>query len=186
VAETGDNSPQDLAAEALQLTVAKGLGAGCQFIEATGNPVIVASAYKDFAEALYRQNKDVQHMIDSGRRGINFALDHAARIESDDRETAAKLMEIAKAISFNVGANTWPGWGDDGVEISPYQRRAGIEAATFSLRLVNELNLGPHQIGNAHWLVGHITSQRDAPKPPSPRSTRQREHSRRRVTARPK
>jgi tetratricopeptide (TPR) repeat protein len=162
VAETRDNSPQDLAAEALQLSVAKGLGAGCQFIEAAGNPIIVASAYQDFAQALYRQNKDVQHMIDAGRRGIEFARDHAARIESDDPETAAKLMEIAKTISFNVGANTWPGWGDDGVEISPYQRKAGIEAATLSLRLVNELNLGPRQMGNAHWLVGahHIAAGR--------------------------
>jgi hypothetical protein len=162
VAETRDNSPQDLAAEALQLSVAKGLGAGCQFIEAAGNPIIVASAYQDFAQALYRQNKDVQHMIDAGRRGIEFARDHAARIESDDPETAAKLMEIAKTISFNVGANTWPGWGDDGVEISPYQRKAGIEAATLSLRLVNELNLGPRQMGNAHYSSAHITSQRDA------------------------
>jgi hypothetical protein len=138
--QTRDNSPQDLAAEALQLTMAQGLGAGCQFIEAAGNPVIVASAYRAFAQALYRQNKDVQHMIDAGRRGIKFALDHAARIESDDPATAAKLMEIAKTISFNVGANTWPGWGDDGVEISPDQRKAGIEAAMLSLRLVNELD----------------------------------------------
>jgi hypothetical protein len=53
----------------------------------------------------------------------------------------------------NVGANTWPGWGDNGVEISPDQRKAGIEAAMLSLGLVNELNLGPRQIGNAHWLV---------------------------------
>jgi hypothetical protein len=141
--------------------VAKGFDAGCQFIEATGNPVIVASAYKDFAQALYRQNKDVQHMIDAGRRGIKFALDHAASIESDDPETAAKLMEIAKTISFNVGANTWPGWGDDGVEISTDQRKAGFEAAMLALRLVNELNLGPRRIGTAHWLVGahHIAAR---------------------------
>ena len=104
MAETRDDSPQDLAAAALQLTVAKGLGAGCQFIEATGNPVIVASAYRAFAQALYRENKDVQHMIDAGRRGIRFALDHAARIESGDPATAAKLREVAKTISFNVGA----------------------------------------------------------------------------------
>jgi len=100
-------------------------------------------------------------MIDAGRRGTKCALDHAARIESGDPAAAAKLMEIAKTISFNVGANAWPGWGDDGVEISPDQRKAGIEAAMLSLRLVNELNLGPHQIGNAHWLVGahHIAAR---------------------------
>jgi hypothetical protein len=54
-----------------------------------------------------------------------------------------------------------PVGGDDGVEISPDQRKAGIEAATLSLRLVNELNIGPHQIGNAHWLVAahHIAAR---------------------------
>ena len=186
MAEKRDISANARIEEALQVTAGEGLSAGCQFIETTGDPVAVASAYNDFAQALYRQNKDVQHMIDAGRRGIKFALDHAARIESDDPATAAKLMEIAKTISFNVGANTWPGWGDDGVEISPDQRKAGIEAAMLSLRLVNELNLGPHRIGNAHCSWQPITSQRDAPKQPSPRSTRQREHSRWRVIARPK
>ncbi len=63
MAETRDDSPQDLAAEALQLTVAKGLDAGCQFIEATGNPVIVASAYGAFAQALYRRNKDCDRCV---------------------------------------------------------------------------------------------------------------------------
>lgn len=161
MAETRDDSPQDLAEEALQLSMAEGFSAGCQFIETTGDPVAVASAYNDFAQALYRQNKDVQHMIEAGRRGIKFALDHAARIESGDPATAVKLREIAKTISFNVGANTWPGWGDDGVEISADQREAGIEAAMLALRLVNELNLGPRRIGTAHWLVGahHIAAR---------------------------
>jgi hypothetical protein len=112
-------------------------------------------------QALYRQNKDLQHVIDASRRGIKFTLDHAARVESDNPETAAKLKEIAKTIAFNMGANTWPGWGDDGVEISPDQCKAGIEAAMLSLRLVDELHLGPQQTGNAHWLVGahHIAAR---------------------------
>jgi hypothetical protein len=162
VAEKSDNSAKERAGEAVQLTATKGLDAGCQFVEATGDPVTVASAYKDFTQALYRQTKDVQHMIDAGRRGIKFALEHAARVESDDPETAAKLKEIAKMISFNMGANTWPGWGDDSVEISTDQREAGIEAAMLSLSLVDELNLGPHRTGNAHWLVGahHIAARR--------------------------
>ena len=72
-----------------------------------------------------------------------------ASVNAHDPETAAGLKKIARMIAFNVGANSWPGWGDDGVEISPDQRQAGSEAATLSLRLVNELNLGPSQIGKA-------------------------------------
>jgi len=161
MAEKRDISANARIEEALQLTAAEGFSAGCQFVETIGDPVAVASAYNDFAQALYRQNKDVQHMIEVGRRGIKYALDHADCVERVGPAAAAKLMEIAKTISFNVGANTWPGWGDDGVEISPDQRKAGIEAATLSLRLVNELNLGPHQIGNAHWLVAahHVAAR---------------------------
>jgi hypothetical protein len=161
VAEKHDNSVKDRTGEALLLVAAKGLGAGCQVVETTGDPVAVALAYKDFTQGLYRQ-KDVQHMVDAGRRGIKYALDHAAHVKGDDPEIAAKLKEIAKMISFNVGANTWPGWGDDSIEISLDQRKAGIEAAMLSLRLVEELNLGPHQMGNAYWLVGahHIAARR--------------------------
>jgi hypothetical protein len=149
-------------AEALRLTAAEGFGAACHFIEAFDAPVAVASAYKDFSQALYHQNKDVQHMIEAGLRGIELALDHAARAASDDAKTAAMLVEIAKMMAFNVGANTWPGWNDDGIDISPDQRETGMEAAMLSLRLVTELRLGPQQTGNAHWLVAahHIAARR--------------------------
>jgi hypothetical protein len=48
------------------------------------------------------------------------------------------VRESAKTIAFNVGANTWPGWGDEGVEISCDQRKAGLAAAMLSHRLVND------------------------------------------------
>lgn len=148
-------------AEALRLTAAEGFGAACRFIEAFDDPIAVAWAYKDFSQALYHQHKDVQHMIEAGRRGIELALDHAARAASDDTKTAAMLVEIAKMMAFNVGANTWPGWGDDGIDISPDQRETGIEAAMLSLRLVTELKLGPQKMGTAHWLVAahHIAAR---------------------------
>jgi hypothetical protein len=162
VTKEPDNSIQDIAAKALQLTAVAGLDAACQLIEAGGNPIDAALAYREFSQALYRQNKNVQHMIDAGQRGIEFALDHAARAKSDDAETAAALTKMAKIISFNVGANTWPGWGDDGISISPDQRAAGIDAATLSLRLANELMLGPPQMAASHWLVAahHIAARR--------------------------
>jgi hypothetical protein len=101
--------------EALRLTGAGELDAACRLIETTGDPAAIASAYNGFAQALYRRNKDVQRMIDVGRRGISYALDHAARLATDGPATAAGLRESAKTIAFNVGANTWPGWGDEGV-----------------------------------------------------------------------
>jgi hypothetical protein len=186
VTEKTDNSIQDITAKALQLTAATGLEAGCQLIEAEGVSIDAALAYKEFAQELYRQNKNVQHMIDAGQRGIEFALDHAARAKSDDAETAAALMKMARIISYNVGANTWPGWGDDGISISPDQRAAGIDAAALSLRLANELRLGPQQMGNLIGWWQRITSWRNASRPLFPCSMRQNEHSRQRTTPPPK
>ena len=107
--EKTDNSIQGITAKALQLTEVAGLDAACHLIEAGGNPIDAALAYREFSQMLYRQNKNVQHVIDAGQRGIKFALDRAARAKSDDAETAAALMKMARIISYNVGANTWPG-----------------------------------------------------------------------------
>jgi hypothetical protein len=104
---------------------------------------------------------DVQHMIEVGRRGIKYALDHADCVESDDPATAAKLMEIAKTISFNVGANSWPGWGDDGVEISSEQRKAGIEAADRRRR--------PNSLRRTRKTMTRSRSRFPSPRFPSPR-----------------
>jgi hypothetical protein len=142
MAAKGHASANPIIEEALRLTGAGELDAACRLIETTGDPAAVAAAYNDFAQALYRRNKDVQRMIDVGRRGISYALDHAARhaagLATDSPATAAGLRESAKTIAFNVGANTWPGWGDEGVEISCDQRKAGLAAAMLSHRLVND------------------------------------------------
>jgi hypothetical protein len=174
VTEKTDNSIQDITAKALQLTAATGLEAGCQLIEAEGVSIDAALAYKEFAQALYRQNKNVQHMIDAGQRGIEFALDHAARAKSDDAETAAALMKMARIISYNVGANTWPGWGDDGISISPDQRAAGIDAAALSLRLANELRLGPQQMRKSHLAGGSASHRGETHRGRSSRARRGR------------
>src|SRR5262249_30053249 len=128
-------------------------------IEGAGEPVAVAMAYKDVAQALYRSNKDVPGMIDAGRRGIAFALDQAAAM-TDAPATSARLKEIAWMMSFNLGANTWPGWGDEGIDIQRDQRKAGLDVAMLSLRLAEELSLGATRLGKAYWLVGahHIAN----------------------------
>ena len=125
-----------------------------RFIEAGDDPSVITLAYNKLAQTFYRQDKDVKSMIDAGRRGVAFALDNAARIDSDASQRVAKLKSVAKAISFNVGANTWPGWGDEGIEITAGEREAGMEMALLSCRLAEELELGQKQIGTSHWLLG--------------------------------
>ena len=159
--QTSDISGKDHLREALRLAAEDGLDAACQTIEAAGDAIVVASAYKDFIQALYREQKNVQQMLDAGRRAIGFALDQA---DSAKTEEPARLKQIAAMISYNIGANTWPGWGD-AVDISADQRHAGREMAALSLRLVQELKLGPPKLGGRHWLIGahHIAERRLEP-----------------------
>jgi hypothetical protein len=143
-----------LAQEAHQIAHSASLDGAYRFIEVGDDPLVIALAYNNLAQTFYRQDKDVKTMIDAGRRGVAFALDNAARVESDAAQTVAKLKNAAKAISFNVGANTWPGWGDEGIEIAAGEREAGMEMALLSCRLAQELDLGQKQIGTSHWLLG--------------------------------
>jgi hypothetical protein len=125
-----------------------------RFIEAGDDPSVLTLTYNNLAQTFYQQDKDVKTMIDAGRRGVKFALDNAARVENDAPQMVAKLKNVAKAISFNVGANTWPGWGDEGIEITASEREAGLEMARLSCRLTEELDLGHKKMGTAHWLLG--------------------------------
>ena len=89
-----------------------------------------------------------------GKAAVRY---HLKRSElARDVAATVKLKTAAKTLAYNVAANCWPGWGDEGVVIEASHIDAGLELAILSLRLVEELALGPHQLGNAHWLVGAL------------------------------
>jgi hypothetical protein len=77
-------------------------------------------------------------------------------VAADDAALAVRLRMAAKTLAFNVAANCWPGWGDDGVVIEAADIEEGLQLAKLSLGLVQELALGQHQHGNAFWLVGAL------------------------------
>ena len=49
-------------------------------------------------------------------------------------------------MAYNVAANCWPGWGDEGVVIEAAHIDVGLELAMLSLRLVEELGQGPSSV----------------------------------------
>lgn len=126
-----------------------------ELIEAPDNPLEVASRYISACTTLYTQKKDVQAMQAVGRAGAQYCLTKAIAHEAES-ELASKLRQNAKVILFNVAANTWPGWDDEGIVITPADIMLGLDAALASLRLVKQLDLGHEQLGNAHWIVGAL------------------------------
>lgn len=119
-----------------------------------GSPEDIAGRYFDLAQHLYNQDKDVARMIVAARAGIDYCLRTAQDHASKDDKLALALRGKAKAISYNLAANCWPGWRDPGITIGPVERAIGLDAAKLNFRLGTELKRPVEPIAHAHWLVG--------------------------------
>jgi hypothetical protein len=115
-----------------------------------------AAAYAELAAFLYRTKKDVSGMLDCGRAGVEFLLAAAEQKSRAESAVALQLEEKAKSLAFNVAANCWPGWDDEGIELKTEQIQAGLVLAELSQELVKKLRLGDRREGTAHWLVGAL------------------------------
>jgi hypothetical protein len=107
-----------------------------------------AAAFGKLAKRLYSAEKSVSGAVAIGRAGIQFCLCFA------DAAKRQALRQQAKALAFNLGADTWPGWGEEGIVISASDLDAGLDAARLNLRLALELERGPLAESRAFWLVG--------------------------------
>ncbi len=144
----------DLLNGALQALDAGGLGAVAAMLESIDDPALAGLAFDELSRRLYRSRKDVTNMIAIAEAGVAFCLDQAALTK--DADHARTLKTTAKTIAFNAGANCWPGWGDDGIEIAPVHIRSGLKLAAVSRELVRELQLGRKQDANGTWLIGAL------------------------------
>jgi len=125
-------------------------------LQADGDGETIGARYAELTGILYARNKDVAGMLALGRAGIDYQLHQAERAAADDSALSLKLRTAAKSLAFNVAANCWPGWSDDGVVIEPAHIEDGLELAKLSLGLVEELELAPGKLATASWLVGAL------------------------------
>ncbi|WP_316235398.1 MULTISPECIES: hypothetical protein [unclassified Bradyrhizobium] len=143
-----------LLADALEALAAKGLPAAISTITSSNDPEDAGVVFVELGKRLYRDRKDVSGMIASGEAGVEFCLQGVKRAPGS--ELAGKLKKIAKVIAFNTATNCWPGWGDDGVRIERAHLQSALTFAAVCRDLVDELQLGPKEVGNAHWLLGAL------------------------------
>jgi hypothetical protein len=125
-------------------------------LESESDSEEVSGYYAQLTKTLYTKNKDISGMLALGRAGIDYQLRQAERVAADDAALSVRLRIAAKTLAYNVAANCWPGWGDDGVVIEPADIEEGLQLAKLSLRLVQELALEQQRLGNAFWLVGAL------------------------------
>lgn len=128
--------------------------AAIQYIQNQGDPKEVVELYLQTALWLYNNPKDVAAMVAISRAGIQYGLTEAERIQESDAETAVALRGQAKAMAYNLGANMWPGWQDEGIALTARDVQAGADAAGLNLRLAIELERDALPLCNAHWLIG--------------------------------
>ena len=128
------------------------VGNGSEVIEmmaAQGDPSDVAELYISVIRDLYRAN-DLRAAVLVAQHGIDYCLSES--IGGDPLADA--LRGSAKALAFNLGSYTWPGWDEPGIQITPENMSIGYGAALLNLRLGEALGRGPEPMSSAHWLIG--------------------------------
>lgn len=115
------------------------------------DPERAALLFGKLSRCFYAQSKDVPRALAVARAGIAFCLGYTG-----DPEARVRLRQRAKALAYNSGANTWPGWGDEGIRITLSELELGLESARLSLRLTRELSAGPFAESKSHWLIGAL------------------------------
>jgi hypothetical protein len=124
-----------------------------KYVQQQGTPEEVCTLFHKAALARYNEHKDVAGMIALLRAGIQYGLAEADRCLYTDRELSAKLKGAAKALAYDLGSNTWPGWQDEGITLTATDRAMGRDAARLNLRLAIELERDHLPLCNAHWLI---------------------------------
>jgi hypothetical protein len=155
-----DNSEvlsKQMLSDALRHAESHDLAAMRSVLEADADAAEVAQRYADLAQALYHQRKNVTQMLAVAKAGIAYCLNAAEQAATQDPAAAATLKTKAKVIAYNAAANSWPGWGDEGIVIAPSHIAVGSDLAMRSLELVEDLKLGHRQRGTSQLLVGCIS-----------------------------
>ncbi len=113
-----------------------------------------AQFFNEMLKKFYWIEKSSHSLVKIGRMGIYFCMSQASQYSRTDADRAKSMKSHAKTIAYNLAANSWPGWRDEGVLISQADRAEGLEAARFNLRLAQELEKPRDKLAMAYWLLG--------------------------------
>ena len=142
--------------ELARLMIERDRFAAIERICSAAEPERAALTFAKLARQLFPS--DLSGTVAIAQAGIQFCL-----CQPVDPSTRELLLQKAKALSFNLGANTWPGWAD-GVVRTDTHLAAGRDAACLNLRLTRALNAGPLPESKSHWLIGaHWLAAADFP-----------------------
>jgi hypothetical protein len=122
-------------------------------IQRTGSPLEIAVRFHSVMKDLYWKAHDLPGLILIGRAGILFCISHSL-VAGESPESIEKLRSTAKAITFDIGSFTWPGWEEPGINPTHADLAVGLDCARLNLRLAIELKKPADRLSMAHWLLG--------------------------------
>jgi hypothetical protein len=107
--------------------------------------------------------RELSAYVPAARLFVKEALARAEALADQDAELSRELVTLARRASYNLGADTWPGWGD-GQTVTAEEQRLGAAAAALCLELGEQLNEADDARAGALWLVGaHALATRSLP-----------------------
>ena len=149
-----DEARQALTEKAIQEYDAKGSLAAVEYVRAQSNPLIAVQSLSDLTRHCYWKQRDLSAALVFARAGVQHGLTTAATLSKTNPQGATKLRATAKGLTFDIASFTWPGWNQEGIEISEEQLAEGLQAARANLRLAKELKKGSLPMSRAYWMLG--------------------------------
>lgn len=136
----------------LGLIESEGSLAVAELFAPDSSPSSVLASIGEAVKTLYWKRKDLPRAVLAGVAGISAGI-ASAGLETDEG-ARADLLGAVKALAYNVGSYTWPGWNEKGISPGVTDLVAGLEAARLNLRLAGDLHKGDMPVARGHWLLG--------------------------------
>ena len=149
-ATTGKGAVTD---KVLELVKERDSFAGIEYILGLGEDAAVAKVFAEVMCELHSK-KAIAAEIAIGRAGIQYCLTIGQTLRDKDLKRSIAMREMARQISYNLAANLWPGWAEEGVVLGSGDLATGLELAKLDLRLIEETESPPKKRSNGHWLIG--------------------------------
>ena len=149
----------DIALETIQ---SEDVFKGIEYLNRQSNPSEVLDAYKEIVKRYYWESKDLANVVMISLAAIQYA-DILQKEAGLGIEETGEIQGKAASIAYNLASYTWPGWMEEGIELSAMEFKIGLEAAKLNLRLLDELKAEHIKLARAYWMTGaHRLTLQDA------------------------
>lgn len=134
--------------EILKLHQEQGLEVTLAYLRKQEDVPAALQAWGELARSIYNKQHDVALMIFVFQQ----AIVHGKAVAEDVSHTEYKfeIQSLIKGLYYDLGANTWPGWGDEGIIISPEEMAIGYQAAQDNLMWADILRKPHIPLGRAY------------------------------------